>query len=96
MNKVAVKILLPVPLVVLLGTAILKVIFSVIAGHPFDTVKVKIQTMPHLYSSNVIKTFFKIVKREGVRTDLFAIYFFQGHNRLVLWHDKSHPWCWSH
>jgi len=42
-------------------------IAGIIAGHPFDTVKVCIQTQPDKYSSSTFNTFFKIFRNEGVR-----------------------------
>jgi solute carrier family 25 carnitine/acylcarnitine transporter 20/29 len=36
------------------------------AGHPFDTVKVRIQSQPKVYSSNAIKTLTKIIRNEGM------------------------------
>ncbi|KAL0489206.1 mitochondrial basic amino acids transporter [Acrasis kona] len=42
-------------------------IAGIMAGHPFDTVKVCIQTQPNKYSSSTFGTFFKIFRNEGVK-----------------------------
>lgn len=41
-------------------------IAGIMAGHPFDTVKTRIQTQPHKYSTNVLKTLVDIMKQESV------------------------------
>jgi solute carrier family 25 carnitine/acylcarnitine transporter 20/29 len=42
-------------------------IAGIVAGHPFDTVKVCIQTQPDKYSSSTFGTLFKIFRNEGIR-----------------------------
>jgi solute carrier family 25 carnitine/acylcarnitine transporter 20/29 len=42
-------------------------IAGIIAGHPFDTVKVRIQTQPTVYSGGTFQCLYQIAKKESVR-----------------------------
>ncbi|KAL9651280.1 hypothetical protein ABK040_001233 [Willaertia magna] len=42
-------------------------ICGIIAGHPFDTIKVRIQTQPDKYGGRIYNSLYKIVKNEGAR-----------------------------
>jgi solute carrier family 25 carnitine/acylcarnitine transporter 20/29 len=39
---------------------------GIIAGHPFDTVKVRIQTQPTIYNHGTFSTLLKIIKNENI------------------------------
>ncbi|KAF0975442.1 hypothetical protein FDP41_005436 [Naegleria fowleri] len=39
---------------------------GILAGHPFDTLKVRIQTQPQKYNGDIFNTLYRIVKNEGV------------------------------